>query len=211
MPGTEFLFYKLIRFLSCQSSTPFGDSLSADRASKVTLVTYDFSMAMNDDCFWNRRASITQRGVVIGMTDTPGNPRLFGGNPGEPVPEVDPQDLKTLWHLGRDLRARFPTGQHAIGFDLKKAICKPGANVQAASYRLSIIWGALDYFAQEQLAPWVKDDQVSDAVFQTMATIPIEWVGPGRQKGLPFDVAEFFRRLSEGGPPSFSSPSPLPE
>jgi len=133
------------------------------------------------------------------MTDALGNPPSFVGNAGEPVPEVDPQDLKTLWQLGRDLRARHPAGQHAIGFDLKKGICKPGANVQAASYRLGMI-GMLSQFAQGQLAPWIKDEQVSDAVFQTMATIPMEWVGPGeRRKGLPFDVEEFFRRLREGG------------
>ena len=87
-----------------------------------------------------------------------------------------------------------------------------------------MIW-VLNQFAQEQLAPWVKDDEVTDAVFRTMATISMEWprirlsekVSGGRQrkagrprtkldepgqtpwKDLPFDVEEFFRRLREGG------------
>ena len=57
----------------------------------------------------------------------------------------------------------------------------------------------LNQVAQEQLAPWVKDEEVSDAVFRTMATIPMEWVGHTDREGLPFDVEEFFRRLREDG------------
>ena len=48
----------------------------------------------------------------------------------------------------------------------------------------------LNQVAQEQLAPWVKDEEVSDAVFRTMATIPMEWVGHTDRDGLPFDVEE---------------------
>jgi hypothetical protein len=57
----------------------------------------------------------------------------------------------------------------------------------------------LNQVAQEQLAPWVKDEEVSDAVFRTMATIPMEWVGHTDRDGLPFDVEEFFRQLREDG------------
>ncbi|QNI33097.1 hypothetical protein H7849_03720 [Alloacidobacterium dinghuense] len=57
----------------------------------------------------------------------------------------------------------------------------------------------LNEFAQEQLAPWIKDEEVSDAVFRTMATIPMEWIGHTEREDLPFDVEEFFRRLREGG------------
>ena len=131
------------------------------------------------------------------MTDALRNPPSFGGSAGEPVPEVDPQDLKTIWHEGRDLQARHPGQNVATGVDLMKAICKPGANVQAVWYRSSMIW-VLNQFAQGQLAPWVKDEQVSDAVFQTMAKLPMEWVGHAERKGLPFDVEEFFLRLREG-------------
>jgi hypothetical protein len=60
-----------------------------------------------------------------------------------------------------------------------------------------MIW-MLNQVAQE-LAPWVKDEQVSDAVFRTMASIPMEWVGQTPQEGFPFDVEGFFRRLREGG------------
>ena len=132
------------------------------------------------------------------MTDAMGKPPSFGGNPGESVPAVDPQDLKSLWRQARDLQASHPgpPGQQvATGFDVIKAMCGPEANAQAVWFRSSMVW-VLSQIAQGQLAPWVKDEQVSDAVFQTMATIPMEWIGPGRQKGLPFDVEEFFRRLA---------------
>ena len=131
------------------------------------------------------------------MVDALGTPPSFGGNPGEPVPEVDAEDLKTIWQEACDLQARHPGQNVAIGFELMKAICKPGANAQAVFYRSSMIW-VLNQFAQEQLAPWVKDEQVSDAVFRTMATIPMEWIGRTEREGLPFDVEEFFRRLREG-------------
>jgi hypothetical protein len=83
-------------------------------------------------------------------------------------------------------------------FGVLEAICKPGANVEAVYYRSSMIW-LLKLIAQEQLASWVNDEQVSDAVFRTMATIAMGWVGHTPREGLPFDVEEFFRREREGG------------
>lgn len=127
-------------------------------------------------------------------------PPRFGGEAGQPVPEVDPEDLKALWKQGRELQARHP-GQHvAIGFDAMKAVCKPGANAEAIWYRSSMIW-VLSQFAQEQIAPWIKDEEVSDAVFRVMAAIPLEWVGHTEREGLPFDFEEVCRRLSaeQGG------------
>jgi|SRR3954471_21656944 hypothetical protein len=132
------------------------------------------------------------------MSDALENPPSFGGNPGEAVPEVDPEDLKTIWQMARDVQARH-TGQNvAIGFEAMKAVCKPGANPQAVGYRSSMIW-MLNQFAQEQLASWVKDGEILDAVFRTMATIPMEWIGSTERKGLPFDVEGFFLELREGG------------
>jgi len=131
------------------------------------------------------------------MSDALGSPPPFGGKPGERVPEVDPEDLKTIWQEGRDLQARHP-GQHvAISLEVMKAVCQPGADVQAVFYRSSMIF-MLNQFAREQLAPWVKDEQVSDAIFRTMATIPMEWIGHTEGEGFPFDAEDFFRRLKEG-------------
>ena len=132
------------------------------------------------------------------MSDSLENPLSFMGNPGEPVPEVDPDDLKAFWQETRDFQARHAGQNYAIGWEAMKASCKPGANAYAVWYRSSMIW-VLNKYAQEQLAPWVRDEEVSDAVFRTMATIPMEWIGQTEREGLPFDVEEFFRRLSEGG------------
>ena len=131
------------------------------------------------------------------MGNVLGGPPSFGGIKGEPVPEVDPEDLKAVWQEARDLQARYPGKRVAIGFELMKAVCKPGANTQAVFYRSSMIW-LLEEFAQEQVAPWFKDEQVSDAVFRTMAAIPMEWIGHTKREGLPFDVGDFFHRLREG-------------
>src|SRR5271170_6042351 len=131
------------------------------------------------------------------MSDALGNPPSFLGNPGEPVAEVDPDDLKTFWQEISNLQVRDP-GQHvAIGFEVK-AIAKPGVNAEAVWYRSRMI-RLLNEFAHEQLAPWIKDEEVSDAVFRTMATIPMEWIGSTEREGMPFDVEEFFGRLSPGG------------
>jgi hypothetical protein len=70
-----------------------------------------------------------------------------------------------------------------------KAIYKPGSNVQAIWYRSTMIW-ALNRSVQERLATWVKDEEVSDAVFRTMATIPMEWIGHTEREGLPYNVEE---------------------
>ena len=92
-------------------------------------------------------------------------------NPGDPVAEVDPVDLKTFWHEIRNLPATHP-GQHvSIGFEAK-IISKPGANPHAIWYRSMMIRVLNQFFAHEQLAPWIKDEEVSDAVFRAMATIP---------------------------------------
>ena len=111
--------------------------------------------------------------------------------------EVAPDDLKTFWQEIRNFQAGDP-GQHvSIGIEAK-AIAKPVANFEAVWYR-SMMIRLLNQFAHEQLAPWIKDEEVSDAVFQTMATMPMEWIGSTERQGLPFDVEEFFRRLSENG------------
>ncbi|HKR28751.1 MAG TPA: hypothetical protein VJS11_14905 [Acidobacteriaceae bacterium] len=130
------------------------------------------------------------------MSDDPGNPSSFLGTPGEPVAEVDPDDLKTFWHKSRKLQASHP--DVSIGFDAR-SIAEPPADAAAIWLRSGMIW-ALTRYAPEQLATWITDEEISDAVFRTMATIPMEWIGPTDREGLPFDVEEFFRRLREDVP-----------
>ncbi len=127
--------------------------------------------------------------------------RLFGP-PGAPVPEVDAEDVKAVWELGKDIEARHPaeTGElraYAVGIEVFKAACKPGANIPAVSYR-GMMLGMLIRHAQEQLAPWLKEGNPADAVFRAIAQVPMEWMGVGVvRKGLPLDTKDFIRRVKE--------------
>ena len=108
------------------------------------------------------------------MSDALENPPSFGGSPGEPVPEVEPEDLKTIWQMARDLQARR-TGQNVgIGFEVMKAVCKPGANAQAVWYRSSMIW-VLNQFAQEQMASWIEEGRFRMLSFERWQ--PFRWNG----------------------------------
>jgi hypothetical protein len=119
----------------------------------------------------------------------------FGGEAGESVPEVDPEDIKAIWQIGEKLRAEDPAVK-AVGVEVMKRACKPGANVEATWYRSSAIW-MLTHVAQQQLAPWLKEGKVSDPVFRTMASIPMEWMGSEERQTPPFNIDEVLRRLNE--------------
>lgn len=151
--------------------------------------------------------TIDENGFLVGTIE--GLERLVGKNvqqqppplreePRGPVPEVDPEDLRTLWREQHELQARH-AGEHvAIAMDVAQQMCKPGADIEAVFYRSSMIW-LLSQFAKEKFAPWITDKQVSDVVFRTMSKIPMEWLGHTPRRDLPFDVEEFFRRVSGGG------------
>ena len=119
----------------------------------------------------------------------------FGGEAGESVPEVDPDDLKAIWQIGEELQANHSSVK-AVGVEVMKQACKPGANIEATWYRSSMIW-MLTHVAQQQLTPWLRDGKIADPVFRAMASIPMEWVGSEVKQSLPFDVEEFLRRLNE--------------
>jgi hypothetical protein len=122
----------------------------------------------------------------------------FGGNPGEPIPQVDPEDLKALWRLQRDVEARHPGQQIAIGCnELAQHYCKPGADIQAVGYRVSFLW-LMSRIVPEQFAAFTKDGQPIDAAFRAAAKVPAEWmeVGVARQRP-PFDMNEFTRLCAE--------------
>jgi hypothetical protein len=124
-------------------------------------------------------------------------PPRFGGKPGEPVPAVDPEDVKTVWQIGRDVQANHPGQNVAVGADLMKHACKPGANIDAVSYRSSLVW-LVNQIAPEQLARFTREGQPDDAVFHAAAKVPAEWMGVGMvRESLPFDVNEFLRLCGE--------------
>jgi hypothetical protein len=132
------------------------------------------------------------------FNDTPENRvPAFGGEPGEPVPEVDPDDLKTIWEMGRDLQARYPGQQVATGIGIFEHACKPRANIEATHYRASLL-SLMTLFASEQLTRFTEDGQLDDAVFRAAAKVPMEWMGVGIvRQGPPFNMDEFLRLCGE--------------
>ena len=118
----------------------------------------------------------------------------FGGTPGTPVAAVDPEDLKAIWELHREIAIQHP-GQ-SVGIDHKVIAgrCKPGADVHAVAYRTSML-EVLQRVAPDSLAPWTKNTELDYAVFRVAADIPMDWIGTEPHKGLPFDVEEVLRRL----------------
>jgi hypothetical protein len=124
-------------------------------------------------------------------------PPKFGGKPGEPVPIVDPEDVKTVWQIGMGAQPNDAGKRVAVGIDLMKRACKPGADVEAVSYRAGLIW-LMTQMAPEERARFTRDGQPNDAVFRAAANVPAEWMGVGiERQGPPFDVQEFLRLCGE--------------
>jgi hypothetical protein len=126
----------------------------------------------------------------------------FRGEAGEPVPKVDPEDVKAAWEVGREIERRHPPDAggltaYAVGVGVFKAACKPGANIEAICYR-GMMLGTLTRHAQEQLSPWFKEGNPEDVIFRAIAEVPMEWMGVGiTRRGLPFDFEDFMRRVSK--------------
>ena len=127
---------------------------------------------------------------------------LFGGKPGEPVPQVDPDDLKAVWEINHEVQTSHPGERVGIGISVLEHACKPGADVKAVAYRAMNL-GLLTLLFQQKLAPWLApwikaDWRLDDVVFRIGAKIKMEWMEVGLlQNNVPFDIDEF-RRLLDG-------------
>lgn len=119
---------------------------------------------------------------------------MISGVPGDPVPQVDPEDIEAVWKLGEDVKKDHPGGGVAIGMAVFEHACTPGANVKAVIYRANQT-GILRMVAPEVMEPLIEEKL--DAVLRTAATIPMEWIGREVHKGFPFDADDFIRRVSE--------------
>ena len=54
--------------------------------------------------------------------------KLFGfGRPGEAVPTVDPEDVKAVWECSSEFERENPGRQRAVGIEIFKRACSPGA------------------------------------------------------------------------------------
>lgn len=125
-------------------------------------------------------------------------PPTFGGAPGTPVPAVDPEDLKAVWQVYRNVEMSHPGQRVGICMDSLACECKTGADIQAITYRIMMLQ-LIQHVAPESLAAWTKDGELDEAVFRVVADIPMEWLGKEIRQGLPVDVDEFFRRVRGKG------------
>jgi hypothetical protein len=124
--------------------------------------------------------------------------KLFGfGRAGEEVPTVDSKDVKAIWILSSDYEKEHPSKSGAVGIEILKSVCSPGANIAAITYRTQMMW-VVEHASPEALAPWTKDERLDDAVFRAIAEVPMEWMGVGAPRhDLPFDVDDFLHRVRE--------------
>ena len=109
------------------------------------------------------------------------------------VVAVDPADMKSICRMGRERAAAQAGSTGAIDVRVYESVCSPGANVMAASYRVTM----LGFCEQFGLLPGCKrDGDYTDAVFQVAATFPMKLMEVGvTYDGPPFDVEEFMKQV----------------
>jgi hypothetical protein len=61
------------------------------------------------------------------------------GSENDPVPSVDPADLKSVWTTQTDSPTLAAGEQFAINVDLYRRVCSPGADVRAVFIRESMM------------------------------------------------------------------------
>ncbi len=44
--------------------------------------------------------------------------KMFGGGPGTPLPQVDPEDVRAVWKLGQELKEDHPGVNVGIGVEI---------------------------------------------------------------------------------------------
>jgi hypothetical protein len=116
---------------------------------------------------------------------------LFIGKAGDPVPVVDPADMKKLWTYSQELRAKYPNGGVATGIEVLKHMCSPGADTRAVSYRCMML-GLLEMMLE---TAW-PGGQPSEAAFKVVSRMELRWMAVGvPQKGLPFDLESFLAEV----------------
>jgi hypothetical protein len=129
----------------------------------------------------------------------------FWGGSGDEVAAVNPDDLRAICALMRDLQPTTAGQRGGVMVDVSmyKNVCSPGADVSAVWYRASML-GLLEMlpqvspqmFPESPLTPWTHNGELDDSVFQVAATFPMKNMGVGVvHHGLPFDVQEFLKQI----------------
>ena len=93
----------------------------------------------------------------------------FGMFPGKPVPRVKASDIKAVWKLGQEAKARSSgTGAVGIGDGYVKLVCSPGANITAVSWRGMRLGILMTRLGKQDAWP-------PDFLFSIYARLPLKW------------------------------------
>lgn len=118
--------------------------------------------------------------------------------PGEPVPAVNADDLKSVWALCPDRESPLYRGIVGVDSTIEQA-CSPGADIDAVIYRCRMLQ-ILEEFRGDLLSRWKQTGQFQDAVFRVAARIPMYLMGEGLFQSMPpdvFDVDAFFEEVRQ--------------
>jgi hypothetical protein len=134
--------------------------------------------------------------AVIRLAEPKGEtpPDLWEQQTGD-VPTVKPDDLKNVWRLFGEMKTRDPGQSGAAGDNVYRSVCSPGADALSVWYRASMLSLTIK-MRPNLLAPWIRDGQPVNAVFEVAATLPMEKMRTGIvRERLPFDVEGFGKRI----------------
>jgi hypothetical protein len=139
--------------------------------------------------------------------------QLFPGQPGEPVPEVDPEDIKAVGRAYQDAAKDNP-GLRGLDLRVLERVCKPGADIHAVYYRQASLdllrllsspsQQKLSEVAQQQFSEFqaritalMTDGAFRDAAFRAIAKVPMKWPGVGIVRQDPHFLEEFLKLCNE--------------
>ncbi len=118
----------------------------------------------------------------------------FFGSRGNDVAAVNPDDLRKVWAMMRDLQARALAGQsESTSSGLYQSV-QPRR--KCGGRLVSRVHPGLQMLPGNPLTPWLHEGELDDAAFQIAASFPMKKLPVGLVKnGLPFDVQEIVKRI----------------
>ena len=118
----------------------------------------------------------------------------FFGSRGNDVAAVNPDDLRKVWAMMRDLQARALAGQsESTSSGLYQSV-QPRR--KCGGRLVSRVHPGLQMLPGNPLTPWLHEGELDDAAFQIAASFPMKKLPVGLVKnGLPFDVQELVKQI----------------
>jgi hypothetical protein len=114
-------------------------------------------------------------------------------DPNNPVPTVDPADIKSLWQQSKDLEAQPRAPGTMLMINHNAVACSPGANIASVVHRLGML--ELANKAMGLNFPVTLDGKPTDAVFKAFATIPMKGIPEGGSDTPRFDLFELVKMI----------------